>query len=169
MRLWNSSLSWRANGLKPEHLTASRILFGSGHTIQIAFRVGRILDNRTLAAGLAWTWYLLSQHPAVEGKLARELKHTLGGRIPRFDDLVSLPYIRRLFEEALRLYPPTWILARSPLSDDAIGGYRIHRKSVLLISPYLMHRHPQFWVAQKHSIPSGLGPRDRKAGRATPT
>ncbi|MGH8509924.1 MAG: cytochrome P450 [Gammaproteobacteria bacterium] len=104
-----------------------------------------IAGHTTLAAGLAWTWYLLSQHPAVEEKLEGELERTLGGRSPRFEDLVGLPYTRMLIEEALRRYPPTWILARSPRSDDAIGGYRIHRKSVVLISPYLIHRHPEFW------------------------
>jgi len=106
-----------------------------------------IAGHTTLAAGLTWTWYLLSQHPTVAEKLEQQLERTLGGRIPRFEDLVRLPHTRRVLEEALRLYPPTWILARSPLSHDPIGGHRIPRKSVLLISPYLMHRHPDFWAS----------------------
>ncbi|MGH8656749.1 MAG: cytochrome P450 [Gammaproteobacteria bacterium] len=124
-----------------------------------------IAGHTTLAAGLTWTWYLLSQHPAVAEKLEQELEGTLGDRIPRFEDLVSLPYTRMLIEEALRLYPPTWILARSPLSDDTIGGYRIPRKSVLLISPYLMHRHPDFWASPEAFDPERFRP-ERSESRA---
>jgi cytochrome P450 len=113
--------------LRDETLT----LFVAGHT--------------TLAAALAWTWYLLSRHPAFETRLSRELQDTLGGRIPRFEDLANLSYTRAVITEVLRLYPPTWILARSNLSDDEIGGHPIPAHSVVLISPYLLHRHRELW------------------------
>ncbi len=122
-----------------------------------------IAGHTTLAAGLTWTWYLLSQHPTVAEKLERELERTLGDRIPRFEDLVSLPYSRMLIEEALRLYPPTWILARSPLSDDAIGGYPIPRRSVVLISPYLLHRNPDFWASPEAFDPERFRPEGSKS------
>lgn len=103
--------------------------------------------HETTAAALAWTWALLAQHPHVQARLHQEVVAVLGGRTPTSTDLPNLPYTKRVIEEALRLYPPTWITARTPLEDDEIGGYAIPAGSVVLLSPYVMHRHPRFWEA----------------------
>jgi cytochrome P450 len=104
-----------------------------------------VAGSETTAAALAWTWYLLVTHPDVQRRLEEELTAVVGGRMPTFQDLQTLSYTRMVIEEALRLYPPTWVTARSPLADDEIGGYRIPRQAVVLLSPYVLHRHPTFW------------------------
>jgi cytochrome P450 len=104
-----------------------------------------VAGHETTAATLAWTWYLLAKHPDVQRRLQAELTAVLGGRTPTPQDLQNLTYTRMVIEEALRLYPPTWVTARSPLADDEIGSYHISRHAVVLLSPYVLHRHPTFW------------------------
>jgi cytochrome P450 len=99
----------------------------------------------TTANGLAWTWTLLMQHPEVAERLHRELVATVGGRLPTAADLPRLSFARMIFEEALRMYPPAWILGRRALVDDEIGGRRIPKGSVVAVSPYLLHRNTAFW------------------------
>jgi cytochrome P450 len=103
--------------------------------------------HETTAAALAWTWSLLAQHPHVQARLHEEVASVLDGRAPTATNLPKLPYTKMVIEEALRLYPPTWITARTPLQDDDIGGYAIPAGAVVLLSPYVMHRHPRFWEA----------------------
>ncbi|MEE9204057.1 MAG: cytochrome P450, partial [Nitrospirales bacterium] len=99
----------------------------------------------TTANALTWTFYLLSRHREVERKLHGEIAEALGGRTPRVGDLDELPYTRMVIQETLRLYPPTWRLARMAVADDAFGGYRIPAGSIVVFSPYLVHRHRGFW------------------------
>jgi cytochrome P450 len=120
--------------------------------------------HETTAAALAWTWALLAQHPHVQARLHQEVVAVLGGRTPTSTDLPNLPYTKRVIEEALRLYPPTWITARTPLEDDEIGGYAIPAGSVVLLSPYVMHRHPRFWEAPTVFDPERFTPA-RAVGR----
>jgi cytochrome P450 len=104
-----------------------------------------IAGHMTATAALAWVWCLLALHPEVERQLQAELNAVLGGRTPTAQDLPLLPYTRMVIEEGMRLYPPTWATARTPLVDDEIGGYRIPARSIVLLSPYVLHRHPAFW------------------------
>lgn len=99
----------------------------------------------TTAIALAWTWYLLDQHPEVERKLQAELVAVLGGRTPTFADLPHLLYTRQVFEEVLRLYPPGWMTARLSLGEDEIGGYTIPANSEIFLSPYVTQRRPDLW------------------------
>lgn len=93
---------------------------------------------------LAWMWYLVATHPSVEQRLHAELDTVLQSRPPTWDDLAALPVARMVVAEALRLYPPGWIV-RFAVRADAVGGYHIPARSMVLISPYLTHRHPDFW------------------------
>ena len=133
--------------------------------------------HETTALALTWTWYLLSQHSAVEAKLHAELDAVLGGRTPRHEDLAKLTYTRMVIEEAMRLYPPAHTLSRTAMADDAVLGTRIPKGSQVLIVPWLVHRNPKLWeqperfeperftpdrVAARHRfayIPFGVGPR----------
>jgi cytochrome P450 len=99
----------------------------------------------TTSSALTWTWYLLSTHPKVADRLRDELKQRLGVRTPTSADLPQIQYARMVFEESMRLYPPAWILGRKALADDEIGGYLIPANAVLAISPYVVHRHLDFW------------------------
>jgi len=101
--------------------------------------------HETTAQALAWTWYLLSQHPAAEAKLHAELANVLAGRTPRHDDLADLDYTRMAIEESMRLYPPAHTLAREPIVDDEVLGHRIPPGATVLIVPWLLHRKPSLW------------------------
>jgi len=74
-----------------------------------------------------------------------ELDRVLGGRPPEWADLPALPYTRMVTEEALRLYPTVWITLRRAGEQDEIGGFAVPRGAIVLISPYLTHRHPEHW------------------------
>jgi len=102
--------------------------------------------HETTSNALSWTWYLLAQHPEVEAKLHGELDNVLAGRQPTLADLPNLPYSLQIIKEAMRLYPPAWILnGRLALEDAEIGGYTIPKGSTVFISPYVMHHLPQYF------------------------
>jgi len=101
--------------------------------------------HETTAQALAWTWYLLSQHPAAEAKLHDELTTVLAGRMPGQEDLADLRYTRMVIEESMRLYPPAHTLAREPITRDEVLGHRIPAGALVLIVPWLLHRNPLLW------------------------
>ncbi|HWZ58803.1 MAG TPA: cytochrome P450 [Gemmatimonadaceae bacterium] len=96
--------------------------------------------HETTAVALTWTWYLLSQHPAVERELQAELDTVLGERAPTVADLDQLVYTRWVFTEAMRLYPPAWVIERRAVRDVTLGGYQIPAGALVLVSQYLAHR-----------------------------
>lgn len=105
-----------------------------------------LAGHETTANALAWTWYLLSRHPVVGEKVVAEVEHVLGGRTPTVEDLANLTCTRQVFNESLRLYPPVWLFARVAQEDDVLpSGYGIPKGSLVMFSPYLTHRHPDFW------------------------
>lgn len=101
--------------------------------------------HTTTASALAWVWYVLSVHPDARERIEEECRIVLGDRDPLLEDLPSLGNTRRAIEEVLRLYPPTWLTARSPVEDDPRDGYTIPKGALVLVSPYLTHRHPAVW------------------------
>ena len=123
-----------------------------------------IAGYETVSTALVWTWYLLSQYPEVEHRLHNELDIVLGGDQPTVEHLADLPYTRRVIEEALRLYPPAWIFGRKAIAADEIGGYSIPANSIIVLSPYITHRHPAFWEHPEVFDPERFTP-ERSAGR----
>jgi len=101
--------------------------------------------NETTAVTLTWVWYLLSKHPDVERRLHAELDAVLGGRTPTVEDVANLTYTRMIIDETLRLYPAAWAIGRGIVDDDEIGGYRIKKGTMLILSPYVTHRRPDIW------------------------
>jgi cytochrome P450 len=118
----------------------------------------------TTASALTWTWYLLAQHPEVMARLVSETTEALDGRRPTSRDLSRLEYAQMVFEEAMRLYPPAWILGRRALGEDQFGDTRILPGTVIAISPYTLHRHPRFWEQPETFDPLRFTP-ERSAGR----
>src|SRR5208283_888668 len=114
--------------------------------------------HETTANSLAWTWYLLDHCPSAAAKLREELERVLGDRPPTFEDVDELPYTRAVFEEALRLYPPVPLLSRQARAADQIGDKQIRAGSIILISPWLLHRHEQFWEQPDSFIPERFLP-----------
>ena len=112
-----------------------------------------LAGHETTANALTYTWVLLSRYPAAMRQLRAELSQVLGGRAPSAEDLPRLTLTRRILQEAMRLYPPAWIISRSATGADEIGGFPIPAGSLILISPYVVHRHPGLW-----SNPEGFDP-----------
>lgn len=136
-----------------------------------------IAGHDTTATALGWTWVLLAHHPACYARARREAQQALGGRTPTGADLAQLPYTLAVIKEALRLYPPAWIILRQAACDTAIDGYPIRRGTRVAVSPYVLHRtatyfpdperfDPERWLhtpeptLPRHAyLPFGAGPR----------
>lgn len=98
------------------------------------------------AAGLAWIWYLLAQHPEVQTRLSEEADRVLAGRPATFDDVQRLVYTGQVVNESLRLYPPTWILLpRESVSDLQLRESTLPRGTWLYFSPFVTQRDPRFF------------------------
>jgi cytochrome P450 len=123
-----------------------------------------VAGQTTMAAALAWIWLLVGQDPTMERRLQEDVHHARWEDLRTPPDLRALSYTPLVIAEALRLYPPTWVTARSPVSAVALGGYAIPAGAVLLLSPYTMHRHPAWWEAPEHCVPERFL-RERSRGR----
>ncbi|MCC6605930.1 MAG: cytochrome P450 [Anaerolineae bacterium] len=120
--------------------------------------------HETTSNALSWTWFLLAQHPEVEAKLHAELDEVLAGRQPTLADLPHLPYSLQIIKEAMRLYPPAWILnGRTALEDVEIGDYTIPKGSTVFMSPYVMHRLPQYFAQPEAFQPERFTPEFEKS------
>jgi cytochrome P450 len=102
-----------------------------------------VAGHETTASTLNWTWYLLSQHPEVEEKLDAELNNFRSSL--DLDDLRRFLYTRQIIDEAMRLYPPGWLMTRRALSDDRLGGYFVPAGTEIYVAPYFIQRNPSLW------------------------
>jgi cytochrome P450 len=123
-----------------------------------------LAGHETTANALAWTWYLLATHPAVEARLLASLDEALGGRTPAFADVPRLGYARQVLHEALRLYPPAYALGRVALEEVTLGGFRIPAGAGVLASQWVTHRDPRWWPEPDRFDPDRWAP-DAAAGR----
>jgi cytochrome P450 len=122
-----------------------------------------LAGHETTATALAWTFHLLEKHPEVEATLHAEVDAALGGRVPTLEDLPKLRYVGCVFEEAMRLYPPIWAIPRVPQEDDEVGGYRIPKGDIVILVPYVTHRHPDFWPEPERFDPTRFLPENAKS------
>jgi cytochrome P450 len=104
-----------------------------------------LAGHETCANALTWTLYLLAHHPEIQEQLAQEASDVLHGQEPGYADLARLPYAAMVFQEALRLYPPAWIMARDVIHADVIEGRPVPAGSLVFLSPYVTHRLSEFW------------------------
>lgn len=108
-----------------------------------------IAGHETVASALTWTLHLLSTHPDVAERLAAELDAAAEpSEDPMADPmawLARLPYTRAVFDEALRLYPPAWLITRRAGEADEIAGVPVAAGTLVIISPWLLHRRPRSW------------------------
>lgn len=116
-----------------------------------------VAGHETTADALAWGFSLLARNPHKREILEAEAT-ALNGRPPAYTDLANLPYAKMVFEEAMRLYPPIWALAREAKNDDVVGGYPIEAGSNIMVLPYLTHRHPDFWEEPETFEPERFAP-----------
>ncbi|MEU0743900.1 cytochrome P450 [Streptomyces sp. NPDC006134] len=137
-----------------------------------------LAGHETTASTLGWTLLLLARHPHARDLVREEARAVLaGGRLPEAGDLHKLTYTTQVVQEAMRLYPPVWILPRIARRPDVVGGFDVPAGADVLVCPYTLHRHPDLWdeperfdpgrfdasrVAHRHRyayIPFGAGPR----------
>lgn len=134
------------------HLLASQPRFASGERGEQL--LGELLLTLVVAAAeslgcaLCWAWLLLAKHPAVQQKLLDEL-----GPLAGKEGQAESPYARLIFQETLRLYPTGWVQPRQALADDILQGYFVPRGTIIILTQYLTHRHPDFWQEPDAFLP----------------
>ena len=101
--------------------------------------------HETTATALAWTLYLLANHPEVERRLLDELDSVLGSRSVTADDVPALPFAAAVLHESLRLYPPIWGFGREAVRDTELGPYRIPAGTTMFASQWVLHRDPRYF------------------------
>jgi len=147
----------------------SRLILSTGAEPDSRVRRQRLRDelvtlllagHETTASTLSWTLHLIDGHPEVRERLHAEAVEVLGGGLPVHQDLHRLQYTTMVVQEAMRMYPPVWLLPRMSKEADQIGPYHVPRRSDVLISPYTMHRNPQFWPAPDRFDPLRFDPRN---------
>jgi cytochrome P450 len=117
-----------------------------------------IAGHETVASALTWTWHLLAITPDADTALYTEVRDVVGDRVPVGDDLPRLVYTRAAFEEAMRLYPPAWVITRRALVDDEIQGHSVPRGALVVLSPYVTQRHPDSWERPERFEPARFLP-----------
>jgi cytochrome P450 len=113
--------------------------------------------HETTANTLAWAWYLLSQDAETEARLHAELD-ALGGRAPCYADMPRLRFTRAIIEETLRLFPPVPIQARVAREPRVIRNRKVPAGAVMMIVPWLLHRHRKYWSEPDSFIPDRFMP-----------
>jgi cytochrome P450 len=136
-----------------------------------------LAGHDTIASALVWTWTFLAAHPTIEQRLEREVDSVLGGRPATAADVQELVFTRSVLAESLRLRPPAWVVARTPVVPIELAGHRVPAGAIVLISQWILHRDPRYfpepdvfdpdrWLeGRQHGrsrmayIPFGAGPR----------
>ena len=118
-----------------------------------------LAGHETTAIALTWSFHLLGQTPRAEAMLQKEVEEALGGKAaPEFDDLEKIPYARMVAEESMRLYPPAYVFSRRAAGDDRLGPYELPAGAHIIISPYALHRRPDYWPEPDQFWPERFAP-----------
>jgi cytochrome P450 len=112
-----------------------------------------LAGHETTANALMWAWYLLSKNPLAAQKFYDEVDSVLQGRLPTFDDLPRLKYTEGVFAESMRLYPPAWVIGRRAIADYPIAQYTIPAKSIIMLSPWVVHRDARWFPEPGQFLP----------------
>ena len=123
-----------------------------------------LAGHETTATALFWSLYLLALDPESQQQLAGEVEAATADGAP---DIERLKFTRAVVDETMRLYPPAFLIARSAAGADSIAGLPVRTGDVMLIAPWLLHRHEKLWRDPNAFIPSrflpGAPPPDRFA------
>jgi len=121
-----------------------------------------LAGHETTANALTWTWYLVSEHPEASQRLHQEVDRVLQGRLPSVEDIPRLPYVERVVTEAMRLYPPAWLIGRRAIAEYAFGPYLAPPRAILIMSPFIVHRDARYFRDPERFDPDRWTP-ERKA------
>lgn len=113
-----------------------------------------LAGHETTALALSWTFWLLSNNPEVDARLAAELQTVLGDRAPTLADLPQLTYTNLVLKESMRLFPPAWTVStRVAAHDTTIDGYDVPAGSSVMVSQWVTHRDPRWFTDPERFIP----------------
>ena len=112
-----------------------------------------VAGHETVASALTWAWQLLTMHPETMSRLRAESAQLVAGGGPTFSDLANLPYTAAVVDEVLRLYPPAWLITRRSHEDDILDGVEVAAGSLVIVSPWLVHRHESMWERPHQFMP----------------
>ncbi len=104
-----------------------------------------MVGSAPTSSALSWACHLLSTHQDIQARVQAEADEVLSGRPAQAEDLARLDLTRRVVTEALRMYPPTWILTRRTTTDVDLGRYCIPAGAAVCYSPYAVHRDPAIY------------------------
>jgi cytochrome P450 len=122
-----------------------------------------LAGHETTANVLSWAWFLLGQNPEAEEKLIEELGRVLGGRVPTPADLPRLVYTDTVLREAMRLYPPVWVIGRRALAPFRLGEYELPANTNVLISQLILHRDARYFPEPEKFDPERWSANDPRA------
>ncbi|EAI5089590.1 cytochrome P450 [Campylobacter jejuni] len=105
-----------------------------------------LAGHETTASSLTWTLYLLSLYPKGQEKAYEEITQVLQGGVVEISHLRQFKYLTNIFKESLRLYPPVGFFAREAKKDTQVRDKLIKKGSGVVIAPWLIHRHEEFWT-----------------------
>jgi cytochrome P450 len=97
--------------------------------------------------------YLLSSRPDYVEKLRQEFDSVLGEAPMSYSDVPKFEFATQVMQEALRLYPPFWMVDRMALSDDRVGDLAIPQGSTVIVFIYGVHHSPRYWENPEHFDP----------------
>jgi cytochrome P450 len=114
-----------------------------------------LAGHETTATALFWSLYLLALDPVTQEEVAREVQ---GATVDGALALDRLKFTRAVIDETLRLYPPAYLIARAAAAPDVVAGLPVKKGDVILIAPWLLHRHEKLWRDPNMFIPSRFMP-----------
>jgi cytochrome P450 len=105
-----------------------------------------LAGHETTANALAWTWHLLALHEEERARMLQELHEVLDdGRLPGLEDMPRLRYTTAVVSESMRLFPPVWVVGRRAVEEVTIGDIAVPRRTIVIMSQYVIHRDARFW------------------------
>jgi cytochrome P450 len=128
-----------------------------------------VAGHETVASALTWVFGLLAHHPAEQRRVQQELDEQRGSDPITLPDLDALPAVRACLDEAMRLYPPAWVITRAASVDTVLAGRAVPAGSLIIISPWLRHRDPVQWPMPDAFLPERFGSRPGAVARAATT
>lgn len=122
-----------------------------------------LAGHETTATSLTFTLHLLGLHPDIQQKVRDEAAEVLGDRLPNHADTKALTYSTMAIKEAMRLYPAVYAIPRLIMKEDEVSGYTLPVGAVAAVSPWVTHRHPDFWDDPETFDPERFTPDKEKA------
>ncbi len=118
--------------------------------------------HETTALGLAWTFDQLSRHPEYEARAVAEIERVTGGGPLLPEHIGQLAYVRQVFQEGMRLYPPVPIIARVAARPFTLAGRQVPTGSMVYLPIYALHRHTALWEQPETFDPDRFAPEAAK-------